>query len=337
LQCIVNGILGICIETQQCSGTPTPGFCPGASNIQCCTDASCGPVPGVGSGTCRQTAECSGTSFAGYCSGPADLQCCTGALSPTPAPPPGGSFIPEPPNLNPNFGSCTSLEGAYQGTCIDVAQCTGATFNGVCPGSAAIKCCVEERNSVPFTTQYLNLTVFMQLHENLSTLRATAFQPYYNNALSRILEDNPSSFEQCLRVSGFAAQIGHESLGLLYMEEIASGAAYEGRCSDLGNCFPGDGPRYKGRGPIQLTGRYNYQTAGSFLGFNFEDNPEQVCFQSRGFEATVWYWVTRNLNQYCRTGSDEEFIQLTRAINGGTNGLDDRFARWGRARTILGC
>jgi putative chitinase len=177
----------------------------------------------------------------------------------------------------------------------------------------------------------------MQLHENLSTMRATAFQPYYNNALSKILTDNPSSFQQCLRISGFTAQIGHESLGLLYMEEIASGAAYEGRCSDLGNCYPGDGTRYKGRGPIQLTGRFNYDSAGSFLGFNFEDNPEQVCFQSRGFEATTWYWITRNLNQYCRTGTDAEFIELTRAINGGTNGLDDRFARWDRARAILGC
>ena len=58
--------------------------------------------------------------------------------------------------------------------------------------------------------------------------------------------------------AGFLAQLAHESGQLRYMEEIASGSAYEGR-RDLGNTQPGDGVRFKGRGPIQLTGRSNYR------------------------------------------------------------------------------
>jgi putative chitinase len=59
-----------------------------------------------------------------------------------------------------------------------------------------------------------------------------------------------------LRQAHFLAQVGHESGGFIYNEELASGEAYNGR-ADLGNTHPGDGPRFKGRGLIQLTGRAN--------------------------------------------------------------------------------
>ena len=90
------------------------------------------------------------------------------------------------------------------------------------------------------------------------------------------------------RQAAFLAQLAHESGQLVYMEEIASGDKYENR-SDLGNTQPGDGKRYKGRGPIQLTGRSNYRDTGRALGLDLEANPEQVATPSIGFRTSVWY------------------------------------------------
>jgi len=148
--------------------------------------------------------------------------------------------------------------------------------------------------------------------------------PYFNEALEY------ASINTCNRIAAFVAQIGHESGGLKYFEEIASGEAYEGR-SDLGNTETGDGKRYKGRGPIQLTGRSNYRTSGARLGLDFEDDPELVLFPSGGFKAAADYWKSHwsgNLNRYCDSGTDADFRTLTRRINGGTNGLDHREELW---------
>ena len=140
------------------------------------------------------------------------------------------------------------------------------------------------------------------------------------------------------RAAMFCAQIGHESVGLRYMEEIASGAAYEGR-ADLGNIYPGDGRRYKGRGPIQLTGRHNYGQFGKWAKAQglvsnanyFVNNPTQVATSRWGFLAASWYWtVARSqINGMCDRA---DVVGVTRAINGGTNGLADRISRWNRCR-----
>lgn len=134
-----------------------------------------------------------------------------------------------------------------------------------------------------------------------------------------------------LRLAHFMGQCGHESGGFRYMEEIASGAAYEGR-KDLGNTQPNDGRRYKGRGPIQLTGRANYRAFGREVGIDFEAHPEIVAFPSIGLMAACRYWSDRGLNTLADA---DDLLSITRRINGGTNGLDDRRALTLKAKEII--
>ncbi|MCU4502051.1 glycoside hydrolase [Acinetobacter sp. WU_MDCI_Abxe161] len=126
-----------------------------------------------------------------------------------------------------------------------------------------------------------------------------------------------------LRFAHFIAQLAHESGNFRYMEEIASGAAYEGR-KDLGNIMAGDGVRFKGRGPIQLTGRDNYQKYSRALGIDFESHPELVAIPSIGLLVACKFWAINGLNELA---DRDDLLTITRRINGGTNGLDDRKAK----------
>lgn len=137
--------------------------------------------------------------------------------------------------------------------------------------------------------------------------------------------------DTALRLAHFMGQCAHESGGFIYMEEIASGQAYEGR-RDLGNTQPGDGRRYKGRGPIQLTGRANYRAFGREVGIDFEAHPEIVAYPSIGLMAAVRYWNSRDLNV---KADADDLIGITKAINGGQNGLDDRRVRTAKAKGLI--
>lgn len=141
------------------------------------------------------------------------------------------------------------------------------------------------------------------------------------------------------RIAMWCAQVGHESGGLQWMEEIADGSAYEWR-ADLGNTEPGDGPRFKGRGPIQVTGRNNYGALSEWAHAQglvptatfFIDDPDELASDRYGFIGVVWYWtVARNMNQYA---DDQDVPGATWAVNGGYNGLDDRISRWNRCRAM---
>lgn len=135
-----------------------------------------------------------------------------------------------------------------------------------------------------------------------------------------------------LRLAHFMAQLVHESGSFRYMEELASGQAYEGR-SDLGNTQPGDGKRYKGRGPIQLTGRANYRTFGRAIGIDLERHPEIAAIPSIGLHIALEYWKSRGLN----TLADADNVrEITRKINGGWNGLADREAHLAKIKGWLG-
>jgi predicted chitinase/uncharacterized protein YvpB len=152
----------------------------------------------------------------------------------------------------------------------------------------------------------------------------------YTEPLNKVLSD--FEINTPTRAAAFIAQVAHESGQLYYKEEIASGDAYEGR-SDLGNTQPGDGRRYKGRGLIQLTGRANYREAGQAMNFPLEQNPDRVV-QDPYTNAAVagWYWKSRNINAAADAG---DFEKVTRLINGGLNGYDDRCHFWQRAKTAL--
>lgn len=134
-----------------------------------------------------------------------------------------------------------------------------------------------------------------------------------------------------LRQAHFLAQLAHESDGFKTATEYASGSAYEFR-ADLGNTAKGDGARFKGRGLIQLTGRANYAKAGEALGLDLVGNPALAAQFPAAIRAAGWYWAARNLN----AKADRDDIRaVTKAINGGYNGLDDRKAYLARSKAAL--
>lgn len=138
-----------------------------------------------------------------------------------------------------------------------------------------------------------------------------------------------------LRLAHFLAQVAHESGGFVYMEEIwgptPAQRGYEGR-TDLGNTQPGDGRRFAGRGPIQITGRRNYRYYGGLAGIDLENHPEIAAFPSIGMLTACLYWSDHGLNAWADADNIEE---ITRRINGGLNGLDDRRARLAQAKALL--
>jgi predicted chitinase len=152
------------------------------------------------------------------------------------------------------------------------------------------------------------------------------FLPLLNSAMREAQINTPQ------RQAAFLAQLAHESGQWKYFEEIASGSAYEGR-RDLGNTQPGDGKRYKGRGPIQLTGRANYRAAGTALGLPLEANPELAALPEVGFRTAGWFWNTKDLNRFADAG---DFREITRRINGGFNGLAERERYHAAAKRALG-
>jgi putative chitinase len=134
-----------------------------------------------------------------------------------------------------------------------------------------------------------------------------------------------------LRIAHFLAQTCHESAGFRTTEEFASGQAYEGR-GDLGNTEPGDGPRYKGRGLIQLTGRANYKTYGSKLGLDLENDPERAAEPVLSLKIACEFWKANKINPLCDT---DDVVSVTRKINGGKNGLSERSALTAKAKSAI--
>ncbi|AGR46424.1 LysA [Mycobacterium phage Odin] len=168
----------------------------------------------------------------------------------------------------------------------------------------------------------------------LNLQRATEILPTMSDGLRLADCTNPN------RIAMFVAQTGHEAANFNATEEYASGAAYEGR-TDLGNTQPGDGVRFKGRTWIQITGRHNYQ---AFTDWAFEQGlvPTSSYFVNHPTEladlkwagiGAAWYWTVarRDINEL---SDRRDLVTVTRRINGGTNGLADRQARYNRALAL---
>jgi len=164
-----------------------------------------------------------------------------------------------------------------------------------------------------------------QVMPNCAAPKRADYLPFIQQAMQ---EFDITSY---LRETAFLAQLAHESAELRFMEEIASGAAYEGR-KDLGNTQPGDGKRYKGRGPIQLTGRANYQKFGNLLGLDLINNPTIAATKEVGFRIAGLFWQSHGLNELA---DQQKFETITRRINGWLNGQPDRLMYYERAKKVL--
>lgn len=135
------------------------------------------------------------------------------------------------------------------------------------------------------------------------------------------------------RLCHFISQCSHESGAGKWTTELASGKAYEGR-ADLGNIYPGDGPKFKGAGYIQLTGRYNYTKFANEIG-----DPEivnQGCTYVAAhypWTSAGFWWDNNKMNALCDTNPTVEAV--TRRVNGGTNGLADRQMYYNRCIKVF--
>jgi putative chitinase len=101
----------------------------------------------------------------------------------------------------------------------------------------------------------------------------------------------------------------------------------------MGNTEEGDGWRFRGRGLKQLTGRDNYTRFGKSVGMTAEEAAEYVATPAGAIESACWFWDTNNLNDIADT---DDVVKMTKKINGGNIGLEDRQKRYKHALQVLG-
>lgn len=165
-----------------------------------------------------------------------------------------------------------------------------------------------------------------------SAARAPIYLECLNTAMAEFQIDT------LLRQACFLAQVCHESGSLRYVEELADGKAYDitvnpAKAKDLGNTLPGDGPKYRGAGLLQVTGKTNTLACLKALG-RPETDRAYLLTPMGAARSAGWFWTPyRGLNRLADTGA---FGSLTKAINGFYNGIDDRIRHYIRIRRVLG-
>lgn len=139
------------------------------------------------------------------------------------------------------------------------------------------------------------------------------------------------------RQASFLSQVGHESGQLLYVEELASGAAYDTGplAARLGNTpeADGDGQRWKGHGFIQITGYTNHLACARYFGVPLDSIAAWLVTPEGACRSAGWFWKIRGLNALADAGDQ---TAVTRRVNGGENGLAERLALYQKARAVLG-
>ncbi|AUO23260.1 glycoside hydrolase family 19 protein [Pseudomonas sp. NC02] len=176
---------------------------------------------------------------------------------------------------------------------------------------------------MPITEQQL-----LQILPNAGR-QAGVFVPVLNTAMAKY------GIVTRLRIAAFVAQVGHESGQFRWLKELwgptPQQAGYEGR-TDLGNTVNGDGFKYRGRGLIQITGRANYAACGDALGLDLVNQPALLEQPQYAALSAAWFWSSRGLNAPADQGA---FVTITRRINGGLTGQDDRQALYDKALEVL--
>lgn len=146
-----------------------------------------------------------------------------------------------------------------------------------------------------------------------------------------------------LRLIHFIAQAAHETTGFRHLTELGSGKdankdghddylqRYDFR-KDLGNNAVGMGPKYRGRGIFQLTGLFNYTTFGLRIGVDLAKFPEKAAEPEISVTLACLYWSDRKLNVLA---DKDDVVGITKKINGGRNGLDDRTNYVNRLKALI--
>jgi predicted chitinase len=179
----------------------------------------------------------------------------------------------------------------------------------------------------------LTLVHLTRIMRHASHARLAEFLPALNEVMQTFEIDTR------VRASAFLAQLAHESGEFQFMEELWGPTAAQKRyepVSDLarrlGNTEPGDGKRFKGRGPIQITGRDNYKRYGALVGKDLVSEPQLAATPAVGFTIAALYWSKNGLSELADV---DNFQAITQKINGGQNGAAERARFYSVAQEVL--
>jgi putative chitinase len=180
----------------------------------------------------------------------------------------------------------------------------------------------------------LTESMLKQVMPGIAAANCSGYLPFLKQAMSEFEINTPA------RAAAFLSQLAHESGQFKFMMEIWGPTPAQNRyeppsdlARQLGNQVAGDGKRFKGRGPIQLTGRANYKTYGDLLGVDLIGNPDKAAEKDVAFRTAGLYWKKNRLSELA---DKQWFMTITKRINGGFNGLEDRVKYYERALTVLG-